>query len=65
MNRVFILDSQKNPLMPRMPARARKLLKREKAAVYRVKPFTIILKERSGGDRQPVEFKCDPGRHGG
>ena len=32
MNRVFVLDNQRNPLMPFMPARARKLLKRGKAA---------------------------------
>ncbi len=64
MNRVFVLDNQRNPLMPCMPARARKLLKRGKAAVCRVKPLTIILKERSGGDRQPVEFERDPGSKG-
>lgn len=61
MNRVFVLDSQKKPLMPCKPARARLLLSRGKAAVYRLVPFTIILKDREGGDLQPVEFKCDPG----
>ena len=61
MNRVFVLGSTKKPLMPCHPARARELLKKGKAAVYRMQPFTIILKYRSDGDTQPVEFKVDPG----
>lgn len=47
--------------MPCSPARARILLKRKKAAVFRTYPFSIILKEREGGDLQPVELKLDPG----
>ncbi|HDN26418.1 MAG TPA: HNH endonuclease [Thioploca sp.] len=47
--------------MPCHPARARKLLKKRKAAVLRRYPFTIILKHRVGGDLQPVEIKFDPG----
>ncbi|RKZ53257.1 MAG: hypothetical protein DRR08_27510 [Candidatus Parabeggiatoa sp. nov. 2] len=43
--------------MPCHPARARKLLKNEKAAVYRRYPFTIILTHRVGGDLQPIEIK--------
>jgi len=61
MQRVFVLDSQKQPLMPCHPARARALLKAKKAAVYRCFPFTIILNHREGGDTQPVEAKIDPG----
>ena len=61
MNRVFVLGSTKKPLMPCRPARARELLKRGKAAVYRMQPFTIILLDREDGDVQPVEFKADPG----
>ena len=57
----FVIDSEKNPLMPTSSARARKLLKAGKAAVFRLNPFTIILKERVGGDVQPVQFKVDPG----
>ena len=61
MNRALVLDSQKQPLMPCHPARARALLKKGKAAVYRRYPFTIILKERIGGEVQPLELKSDPG----
>lgn len=49
------------PLMPCSSARARKLLKSGKAAIFRYNPFTIILKERTGGDVQDVQFKVDPG----
>ena len=61
MQRVFVLDSQQQPLMPCHPARARELLKLKKAAVYRQFPFTLILKTRAGGDTQPLEAKIDPG----
>ncbi len=61
MQRVFVLDNQKQPLMPCHPARARQLLDRGKAAVFRRVPFTLILKERTGGDVQPVEARVDPG----
>ena len=42
MNRVFVLDENKRPLMPCRPARARRLLDAGKAAVYRGVPFTSI-----------------------
>ncbi len=61
MNRVFVLSNQKQPLMSCKPARARLLLRKGKAAVYRRQPFTIILKERETGEAQPIEFKADPG----
>jgi len=61
MQRVLVLDKSKNPLMPCHSARARQLLKQGKAAVFREYPFTIILKERDGGDVQPVSIKIDPG----
>ena len=61
MNRVFVLSSTKKPLMPCTPARARRLLRDGKAAVYRLQPFTLILTFRSDGDTQPIEFKVDPG----
>jgi 5-methylcytosine-specific restriction endonuclease McrA len=60
-NRVFVLDAEKKPLMPCHPARARELLDKGKAAIYRRFPFTIILKDRKGGDTQPVAVKIDPG----
>lgn len=47
--------------MPCRPARARQLLRKGKAAVFRRYPFTIILKEREGGNTQPVSLNVDPG----
>ncbi len=41
--------------------RARMLLKRGRAKVYRYQPFTIILTDREGGPTHPVEHKFDPG----
>lgn len=61
MNKVFVLSSTKKPLMPTRPARARRLLKAGRAAVFRAQPFTIILKDRADGEVQEVEFKVDPG----
>jgi len=61
MQRVLVLDKNKNTLMPCHLARARQLLKQGKAAVFRQYPFTIILKERDGGDIQPITIKVDPG----
>lgn len=61
MQKVFVLSSTKKQLMPTSPARARILLSRGKAAVYRQSPFTIILKDREDGETQPVEMKLDPG----
>lgn len=61
-NFVFVLDTDKRPLSPCHPARARELLGKGKAAVFRRYPFTIILK-RSVPDAEPQEcqLKLDPG----
>ena len=61
MQRVFVLAKNGNPLMPCLPVRARELLAKGKAKVYRMFPFTIILTEREGGDLQEIEVKVDPG----
>ena len=61
MSRVMVLDKNKKALMPCRAARARKLLSKGKAKVYRRYPFTIILTCREGGETQPIEFKTDPG----
>lgn len=58
---VLVLDNQKQPLMPCRSARARQLLRDGKAAVFRRYPFTIILKDRVGGDTQPLSLNVDPG----
>jgi 5-methylcytosine-specific restriction endonuclease McrA len=59
--RVFVLDKNKKPLMPCHPARARELLAKRKAAVWRQAPFTIILLEREGGIYQNLSLQIDPG----
>jgi 5-methylcytosine-specific restriction endonuclease McrA len=58
---VFVFDRKKKPLMPCSEKRARLLLTRGKAVVDRMYPFTIRLKERVGGEVQPVRVKLDPG----
>ena len=59
--RVFVLNSQKQPQMPCHPARARELLRKGKATVFRKYPFTIILHEQNSATHQEVELKIDPG----
>ena len=62
-NSVFVLDTNKQPLSPCRPSIARKLLRDEKAAVYRRFPFTIILKRavELSSPISPVTLKVDPG----
>ena len=59
--RVFVVSATREPLMPCTPARARILMAKGKAAVLRLRPFTIILTERETGDTQPIAVKADPG----
>jgi 5-methylcytosine-specific restriction endonuclease McrA len=59
--RVLVLDTHRNPLMPCHPARARKLLRSGRASVFRKQPFTIIVHNRVGGDTQDTELRVDPG----
>jgi 5-methylcytosine-specific restriction endonuclease McrA len=61
VQRVLVVDKNKQPLMPCHPARARKLLKQGRAAVFRREPFTIILKDRDSGETQDIQIKFDPG----
>jgi 5-methylcytosine-specific restriction endonuclease McrA len=63
MQRVFVLGSDRKPLDPCHPARARKLLKQRRAAVFRRYPFTIILKDRTVAESatHPHRLKVDPG----
>ena len=60
---VLVLSSDKQPLDPCHPARARQLLKAGKAAVLRRYPFTIILKDRTADEAAttPHRVKLDPG----
>ena len=61
MQNVLVIDKNKMPLMPCHPVRARELLRKGKAAVYKRFPFIIILREKSGSDVQGLELKLDPG----
>ncbi len=62
MQTVFVVDTNKQPLAPTHPARARKLLTLGKAAVWRRYPFTIILKRAvEHPESSPLRLKLDPG----
>lgn len=58
---VFVLGKSKEPLMPCTEKRARLLLSRKRAVIHKMYPFTIRLKDRRTGDKQPVRIKIDPG----
>ena len=50
------------PLMPTTNCRARILLKKKRAVIYRHSPvFTIRLTDREDGDTQPIEYSSDVG----
>ncbi|NEO93485.1 MAG: HNH endonuclease [Moorea sp. SIO3G5] len=61
--RVFVLDKDKQPLDPCHPARARELLKKRRAKVFKRYPFTIILLDRTVNNSvtHPYRIKIDPG----
>ena len=62
MQRVFVIDSEKRPMTPCRPKRARQLLNQGQAAVYRKFPFTIILKEsKPDAVVKPLRVKIDAG----
>jgi 5-methylcytosine-specific restriction endonuclease McrA len=63
MQRVLVLSSDKKPLDPCTPVRARLLLDAGKAAVFRRYPFTIILKNRTEAESTTSTYrvKIDPG----
>jgi hypothetical protein len=62
MSKVFVLDTNKQPLDPVHPGHARLLLKRGRAAVWRRFPFTIMLTSAITAPRvQPLRVKLDPG----
>ena len=64
---VFVIGQDKKPLNPCHPARARILLKTGRAAIWRVYPFTIILKSgQAHADVSDARLKIDYGsRHTG
>lgn len=63
---VPVVGSDGRPLMPCTGKRARLLLERGRARVYRRMPFTLQLKDRSQDDcdLQPLQLKIDPGSRG-
>src|SRR6185312_1624038 len=62
MSKVFVLDTNKQPLNPVHPGRARLLLKQGTAAVYRRYPFTRILRRAVEQPHlEPLRVKIDPG----
>ena len=58
---VAVLSSTGIRLMPTTCYKARRLLKKGKAAIAQYKPFTIKLTQRENGDTQPIEYCCDTG----
>ena len=52
----FVIDEDRKPLFPCSPVRARKLLDNGKVAVFKMYPFTIILKNNNN-------VVCDKGLH--
>ena len=60
---VFVLDDNREPLRPCSPKRARLLLERGRATVFRLRPFTIIIGDWLAGSSsfQPLTLKLDPG----
>jgi 5-methylcytosine-specific restriction endonuclease McrA len=62
MSKVFVIDTNKQPLDPICPGRARILLTQGKAAVFKRYPFTIILKRAVEHPAPlPLRLKIDPG----
>src|SRR5690242_2411732 len=62
MSKVFVIDTNKQPLNPVHPGRARILLSTGRAAIFRRYPFTIILKQVVESPKTPdLRLKIDPG----
>ena len=62
MSKVFVLDTNKQPLNPVHPGYARLLLTQGKAAVLKRYPFTIVLKKAVEHPvLEPLRLKIDPG----
>lgn len=63
MSYVFVMSSDRQPLDPCNPARARRLLTSGKAAVFCRYPFTIILRNRTAAESvtHPYRVKIDLG----
>lgn len=60
-NYVFVLDTNRKPLIPCKPSIARKLLNVGKAKVFKLYPFIIILNKEVVDTPKPLTLKIDPG----
>lgn len=58
---VMIVDNSNKPLSPTTKARARMLLKRKDAYIYKYYPFVIKLKENKNSVDNSYTLKVDPG----
>lgn len=58
---VYVLNLEGEPLMPTNNAKARKLLKNQKAKVVKVKPFVIQLLYRTTEYKQSIILGIDSG----
>jgi 5-methylcytosine-specific restriction endonuclease McrA len=61
-NFVFLIDANKTPMNPIHPAQARELMEKGKVAVFRMYPFTLIMKRSV--DKiitYPLSLRIDPG----
>lgn len=58
---VYVLNKQGNPLMPCKEAKARKLLKQNKAIIAKYEPFTIQLTFKCENQTQEVSLGVDAG----
>lgn len=61
ISKVYVLNTNGEPIMPTNPAKARILLKQQKAKVTTVKPFTIQLLYDTTDFIQPVILNVDSG----
>src|SRR6266567_4617296 len=62
MSKIFVLDTNNQPVDPVHPGYARRLLSSGKAAVWKRYPFTIILKVAVQAPQvAPLRVKIDPG----
>jgi RRXRR protein len=62
MSMVLVVNHERRPCAPVPPGRARHLLTRGRAAVFRRYPFTLILKPGEQADESaPLRLKIDPG----
>jgi len=61
LNAVFVVDQNRKPQNPVHPAKARMLLDGQRAAVLRMFPFTIILKEVIADQPRTLRVSVDPG----